>query len=353
MPENISLLLQGSSSPKQAGLLPTLPVLGCGRQGGLWGWLSKVRRGQVSLGWISGSKVVFAPSLLERHREEKPAQEEESVVEFPPEFCRILIPAGSRGENTLLPLLHPNPSLVSGHWQHKKGGHQGLGPHSRHVFAASSSLTRCYLTKDGSSCRGEEERDKLVLTGEIPAWQSHSPAGMCVKSPLKPSTSQCPLQSRHPREGWIHTLHFQALPKPHQRGLRSLKVPVGLAEMTEGRKSGQGSSRDAVSSTQTGGWPCWERAEHPGDTRISGLQWREIREGQRDSHLWEGEKGQCRGVGAFVCLTTLGDTGCAPITLAIKAGQPQHPSAGTSSAVWEVSSTFWGPSLCRGGFPGK
>lgn len=190
-------------------------------------------------GWVSDSKVVFAPSLLEWHREEKPAQGEESVVELPPEFCRILIPAGSHGVNTLLPLLQPNPILVNGHWQHKKGGHQGLGPHSRHVFAASSSSTRCYLTKDGASCRGGEERDKLVMTGQNLAWQSHSLAGMCVKSPLKASTSQCPLQSRHPREGWIHSPLFQALPKPHQRlesGLKSLKVPVGLAKMTEGRK---------------------------------------------------------------------------------------------------------------------
>lgn len=34
-------------------------------------------------------------------------------------------------------------------------------------------------------------------------------------------------------------MHFQALPKPHQRlerGLESLKVPVGLAKMTEGRR---------------------------------------------------------------------------------------------------------------------
>lgn len=145
---------------------------------------------QGSLGWISGSKVVFAPSLLEWHREEKPAQGEESVVEFPPAFYRILIPAGSHGVNTLLPLLHPNPILVSGHWRHEKGGHRGLGPHSRHVFAASSSLSRCCLTKDGASCRAGEERDKLVITGESPAWQSLSLAGMCVKSPLKPSTSQ-------------------------------------------------------------------------------------------------------------------------------------------------------------------
>lgn len=120
--------------------------------------------------------------MLEWHREEKPAQEEESVVELPAELCRILVAAGSRGVNTLLPLLHPNPILVSGPWQHEKGGHQGLGPHSRHVFAASSPLSRCYSAKDGASCRGGEERDKLVITGESLAWQSHSLAGMCVKS---------------------------------------------------------------------------------------------------------------------------------------------------------------------------
>lgn len=156
--------------------------------------------------------------------------------------------------STLLPLLHPNPILVSGHWQHKKGGHRGLGPHSGHVFAASSSLTRCYLSKDGASCRGGEERHKLVITGESLAWQSHSLAGMCVKSPGSTS-KQAPQGGLHP-----HTA-LPGSPKTSSEAAEQLGKPQSASwagKNDRGKESGQGSSRDAVINDQTEGWLCWE-----------------------------------------------------------------------------------------------
>lgn len=143
-------------------------------QEGRWDW-----------GALVAAKVVLVPSLLEWHREEKPAQEEECVLELPAEICSILIPAGSRGVNTLC--CSQTPALLVAPGSMKREVTEGWGHIPDMLFAASSPLTRCYLTKDGASCRGGEERDKLVITGESLAWQSHSLAGMCVKSPVSTS----------------------------------------------------------------------------------------------------------------------------------------------------------------------
>lgn len=266
--------------------------------------------GQVNLGWICGSKVVFAP--LEWHREEKPAQEEQSVWsshQSSAESSSLLDP-------TLLPPLHPNPILISGHWQHKKGGHRGLGPHSRHVFAASSSLTRCYLSKDGASCRGGKERHKLVITGESLARQSRSLAGMCVKSPVSTS-KQAPQGGLDP-----HTA-LPGSPKTSSEAAEQLGKPQSACwagKNDRGKESGQGSSRDAV--TRQGDGRAGNELSTQGIPR-SGFREGNQR-GLRDSHLWERQKGHCRGVGAFVCSATLGDSGFAPITHTIKAGHSQQ-----------------------------
>lgn len=73
-------------------------------------------------------------------------------------------------------------------------------------------------------------------------------AGMCVKSLLISSRSMCPLavghalQSRHPREGCIHTPHCQTLPKPHQRRAKwSAKSLSWAGKNYKGKQSGQGS----------------------------------------------------------------------------------------------------------------
>lgn len=149
----------------------------------------------------------------------------------------VLFSAGSHGVNTLLLLLLSKPHpCYRPLGSIAREGHQGLKPHSRHAFAASSYLTRCYLTNDVSAASpAGEEREKAghywraempppSVTGKAIAF-----AEMCVKSPLIPSTSMCPFavghafQSRHPREGQICTPHCQALPKPHQRQASGLQ----------------------------------------------------------------------------------------------------------------------------------
>lgn len=196
---------------------------------------------------------MFAPSLLEWHRGEKPAQGEESVVELPPEFCRILIPAGSHGVNTLLPVLQPNPILVSGHWQHKKGGHQGLGPHSRHVFAASSSLTRCYLTKDGASCRGGEGQTGHDWTE--PRMAKPFPGWNVCEIPTKGKHIPVSTSKQAPQGGLDPLTTLPGSPKTSSEAGEWLEKPQSASwagKNDRGKESGQGSSRDAVIGTQTG-----------------------------------------------------------------------------------------------------
>lgn len=130
--------------------------------------------------------------------------------------------AGSDGVNTLLLVLLPKPHpCYQPLGSIAREGHQGLKPHSRHAFAASSYLTRCYLSKDVSAASpAGEEREKAghywraampppSVTGKAIAF-----AEMRVKSPLIPSTSMCPFavghafQSRHP--GRARSAHHTA-----------------------------------------------------------------------------------------------------------------------------------------------
>lgn len=174
---------------------------------------------------------------------------------------------------------------------------------------------------------------------EIPAKAKHIPV----------STSK-----RAPQGGLDPLTTLPGSPKTSSEAGEWLEKPQNASwagKNDRGKESGQGSSRDAVISTQTGGWPCWKRAEGPGDTQIPGLQWRGIREGIEASLLVGGrERTMHRAQGNYFN-HPWGHWFLSP-SHAVKPGHSQHPFAGTSSTMWEVSSTFWGPSLCRGGFPG-